>query len=167
MPGTPYILRSGPADSGNGVVEYRFRKLTPYDRAELLRRERSRQRAVAIQNLRDSGADKDEMFASLRDFEAKPATAEDFIDLFNSVIGKAEIIDLSLMELSMAGPGQPAWKYREDAEAARDFANAMPGGDLVELAAGLCNISLEPADEKVEVYGEGSDPNPPTGEKKT
>ncbi len=156
--GEPFVERIGEQEA-----QYLYRKLTVYDRAEVIRRDRLRQRAALLQDLKDAGADKREMIETLRDFDREKSVSGDFLTLFDSLEGKADIFDLSVCDIAYTS-GAATWARKANADDLMAFLTAMPLGEQTELAAELCGVTLggaepEPADE---AYGD-EPPNPPKG----
>ncbi len=141
-----------------------LRKLTPYDRAELLRREKARQRASLLQSLRDVQAEKGESITTLRDFDSQMLGSSDFLNLFDSLAGKADVFDLVLSEMTMAGPGVPSWTYQDDINLHRAYIASLDMGESTILAAELCGVTLGGEPEEAEPDTYGNDPNPTKGE---
>jgi hypothetical protein len=154
--GDPHVERT--ADNKT----FRFRKLSPYCRAELLKREKVRQRESLMQDMRDVGADKGEMIATLRDFAAETAGTADFYKLFDSEQGKADIFDLSLSDVTIEN-GRRSWKPRDDFGEAINFVTSLDSAELVRLAAEIANVMLASSEEVADdAYGDstGDDPSP-------
>ncbi len=142
-----------------GETELKFRKLEPYDRAEILRRDKSRRRDELRAEMKAGGADLPTVIATMREFNAEKPGRMDFIDLFNSDEGKADIFDLAVCDISFATPGVPSWARSADAENLSAAITAMDYKDQNELAAELCGVALsaEPVEED-DSY-EDDDPN--------
>ncbi len=97
-----------------------------------------------LADLKDVGADKGESIASLRQFDAQMFDSSDFLKLFDSVAGKADVFDLALTELAMTGPGVPAWAYRENINSLRAYIASLDMGESTILAAELCGVAPPP-----------------------
>jgi hypothetical protein len=163
--GKPFIER--PLEDGSVL---KFRKLTPYDRAEVIERDRSRRRKKLLANLKDAGADKGEIVASLNEFEKDEDERQKknlglFIDIFNTPAGKADVIDLALSVLTMKRPGEQTWEYLGESAKLREHVDSLGSTDALVLAAEIASLKLgEPEEVDDDPADEGNpDPNSQTG----
>jgi hypothetical protein len=125
-----------------GSEEVRLRKLTVYDRRNILKGLRGEQRKLKIETLKDVGADKAEMLGELEAFDEKPLEDFDFLRHFDTPDGKADVFDAALDEYSEAEQKRLRGKL------------TLSLTETTRLAARLCNIPLQSAAES-----EGGDPN--------
>jgi hypothetical protein len=133
-----------------GGKDYQFKKLTPYDRVEILRKLKAQKRESLLADLKAVGAEKEEMLGELRALDEVQYGEREFIGYVNSLDGRLAIIERSMV----CGESE----RQEIRDAMSD-----PAFDPLILAAELCNLSLTAPDE---AYGEDS-PNPPTAEPET
>lgn len=159
--GVPYIER----ETADGV-KLKFRKLHPFCQAEVLRREKARQRAVLLQDAKDTGLDKVDTINALRDFGKEIPQARDFGELFDSPAGKADIYDLAGCDLVMESTGIPKWTRRADAAENDNYICSISHVDATTLAAEICRVTLGvDSDDNAPVddtYGDGGE-NPTRG----
>lgn len=143
---------------------YRFRKLSQYDRREILAREKSRRRASLLQSLRDAGADKGEMVYELREFDKQQFGDDEYLDLLFGTAGQCDIFEHATSDITLGRPGQPEWKQRGDASEALGYVGTLKMGEQLALAAELSNVELKAASSQ-DGAGEGEpDTYDPPGE---
>jgi hypothetical protein len=118
-----------------------FLKLTPYDRAAILRDLKKRDRDNMLADLKAVGADKGEMLAELRDMDARVYGEPEFIGLVNTADGQVAVLDIAMRDIDPA--------KRETLR--RNM--VMSGSETLRLVAELCNL-------EVGGRAEGDDPNP-------
>ena len=116
-----------------------FGKLTPRDRAGILRRLKAERKATLICNLQMAGIDKEQVLIELENFDDASWGQGRWLDYLNTIEGQEESVRIAW---SKQNSGDPA--------AALDAIEAADGG-LLPLAAALCNLRLAPA----EAPGEG------------
>lgn len=123
---------------------WEFPKLTPYDRAGLMRELKKARRTELLETLKLTGADKAELFGELQRFDADGYREGHFLDYILTAEGRAEVIRRSL------------------AKAGRDCdPPAIPLDGELSLVAALCGVQLTmKADEEEDTTAtEGDDPN--------
>jgi len=131
--------------------DIRFGKLTPRDRAGVLRRLKSERKATLVANLQTAGLDKEQVLVELESFDDRPWGQGRWLDYLNTIEGQEEAVRIAWAKHNS---GDPA--------AALDAVEAAEGG-LLPLAAALCNLRLtapaspSPAPEA----GDADNPTPP------
>ena len=161
QPGELFVVRDG---------TYKFRKLSPYDRAEAVRLDRDRRRQKLREELKDAEVDGEVRFETLQDFDEKEREKKSgaFFEVFDDPDGKMILLDLSVSEMSLPSVGQPEWKRRDDAAECIGYTATLDLPAYNELLASICNVYLssEPAPESPEdvpAPGDGDaydNPNP-------
>jgi hypothetical protein len=126
-----------------------FGKLTPRDRAGILRRLKAQRKATLVMNLQTAGIDKEQVLVELENFDDRPWGQGRWLDYLNTIEGQEETVRLAW---SKQNSGDPA--------GALDAIEAADGG-LLPLAAALCNLRLAPADGPEESPAEGDDDGNP------
>jgi hypothetical protein len=133
-----------------------FPKLTPYDRADILRDLKKSRRAELIETLKLTGADKTEMFGELTRFDAEGYGEHHFRDYVVTLEGRADVIRRS-------------WK-----KIGRNDEPDIPQDGELDLVGFLCGIPpailRKIADTLDDEPDEGASPNagtPPTTEPDT
>ncbi len=130
-----------------GGVEFKFAKLTPRDRAGILRQLKSHRKVMLREHLKEAGLSPAQVFTELEMFEDRVYGQKEFIDYVNSADGPAEIAADAFRKKN--GADLPAGTI-EALEAERE---------LFPLVAELCNLALAPITPPTQ---EGSlPPNPP------
>jgi hypothetical protein len=99
-----------------------FPKLTPYDRADILRELKRARRLELIETLKLTGADKTEMFGELSRFDSEGYGEHHFRDYVVTLEGRADVFRRS-------------WK-----KLGRDDAPNVPQDGELELVGFLCGI---------------------------
>jgi len=135
--------------------EVKFHKLTPYDRAEILRTLKKQRRAEMLEDLKTAGASPDQTYGELRQFDAKPYGHGEFLDYVDTSEGRLDVLKMAL-RASLNGSTE---------EKLRQFTPTMQ--EELELVAELCGIQLratENSGDSAEAYGERSESSdPPMG----
>jgi hypothetical protein len=132
----------------NGA-EVRFGKLTPRDRAEILRRLKAERKAKLVANLQTAGIDKEQVLVELESFDDSAWGQCRWLDYLNTIEGQEEVVRTAWAKHNTGDPAN-----------ALDAIEAADGG-LLPLAAALCNLRLAPAATPVEPPAEGSGDDPP------
>jgi hypothetical protein len=130
---------------GEGFVEsggFRFRKLSPFDQKEVVRRDVTRRREQLKRDLLDFSADKSEAIDTLREFDHENRAADTFVDAFNTVDGKADVFDLSVSDMTLPKPGCPEWKAMGNAAEMIGHVSSLAGVDKLTLACELCALTV-------------------------
>jgi len=132
----------------NGV-DNRFGKLTPRDRAAILRRLKAERKETLVGNLQTAGIDKEQMLIELENFDDSPWGQSRWLDHLNTIEGQEEAV-------------RTAWAKQNsgDPAAALDAIEAADGG-LLPLAAALCNLRLSPVNAPADSPVEGDDDENP------
>lgn len=138
----------------------RFRKLTTYDRADILRQVKRQKRQSLLEDLKAPGADKSEMLGELRAFDEQAFGENEFVAFVNTLDGQTVVLDKASDELS-----------EEERQRLRRELLIAPG-EALALAAELCNLVVGTASDNADpkapdtsTYGEGTaNPTPPEPE---
>jgi hypothetical protein len=156
--GEPVVTRE------HGDAKITLRKLTPYDRSEVVRRDAVRERNRLKADLKDVGADAAAVIATLRDFDAdRRANANIFISVFDTPDGKVDIFTIAATAFSMTPQG-PAWDLPDLTPVLNYLATLSPGEQTL-LAAELSGIALESPNEnesEADAYGDPPAVDTPT-----
>lgn len=125
-------------------VDIRFGKLTPRDRAGILRRLKAERKTALVENLQTACIDKEQMLIELENFDDSAWGQGRWLDHLNTIEGQEEAVRI-------------AWEKHNsgDPASALDAIEAADGG-LLPLAAALCNLRLAPADGGDDGSGDGS-----------
>jgi hypothetical protein len=130
-------------------ADVRFGKLTPRDRAAILRRLKAERKSKLVGNLQTAGIDKEQMLVELENFDDVSWGQSRWLDYLNTIEGQEETV-------------RTAWAKQNsgDFAAALDGVEAADGG-LLPLAAALCNLRLSPADTRAGSPTDGEDDEGP------
>lgn len=129
----PYVERT----IGDSVRK--FGKLTPRDRASVLRNLRQRRKNALIANLGEAGIPNEQRFAELEAFDDAPLYGEDrFIEYINTPEGQDEIHLMGLKKYPADNP-DPEMILGQWITADRD--------DGLKLAADICSLTLAKPEE--------------------
>lgn len=143
----------------------RFRKMTPYDRSEVVRKYslvRAADRAALKRDLADASAPKEEMIATLQDFDSRTKSMTAFNDAIDTPDGRKDLFDLSLCSMTLAGPSNPKWELTPDHAAAVEYLGTLSSETSADLAAELCNLPPIKRDAPAEDDEQEADANPTT-----
>lgn len=135
--------------------QYRFRKMTVYDRRELVRRDRAPRRQVLKQDMLDVGTDKDTIVQTLQEFDAAGQLPSALYEAFDSVDGKVNVFELATSTLKLDN-GLPVWERRPDAQACIDYIASLDALGQQNVSFELCGL------RPVERGGDEEDAENPT-----
>ncbi len=124
--------------------EYRYPKLTVYNRADILSRLKSEARQRLVDNLATAGLAGDVVFTELERFDETPWEQPQWLAHIGGYIGQAEIVKLSIDRLP-----------QQEREEAMDALSGMGADEWFRLVVELCGLKLAPR------------PLPTTGETRT
>jgi hypothetical protein len=132
----------------NGV-DVRFGKLTPRDRAAILRRLKAERKAKLVGNLQTAGIGKEQALVELENFDDSSWGQSRWLDHLNTIEGQEEAV-------------RTAWTKHNsgDPAAVLDAIEAADGG-LLPLAAALCNLRLSPVNAPADAPEDGDDDESP------
>ena len=111
-------------------VAVRFGKLSPRDRAEILRQVKAQRKELLLANLQSAGIDKEQVLVELEHFDDRPWGQAQWLDYLNTIQGQEEAVRTGYARCN-AG----------DAAAVIDAIESADGS-LLALAAELCNLRV-------------------------
>lgn len=119
---------------------YELKRLSVYDRVELLREYRKAARSLLAETLKSAGVDAGETVATLNDFDREPLTEKTWIDYVNDPMNDHLIMERALRKSAGDKSGELAKEVQPS----------------LELKAKLCGLGVfSPPDE-----GQGGGTNP-------
>lgn len=153
--GEPFVVRK------HDGKEYRFRKLTPYCRQELVRRYRGPQRDKLKAELIELKVETPQLITTLQDFDRKSQELAMVMDAADSSDGRTALFELSLCDFSLPAPGQPKWDLRPDATSCVNYISTLQPTEVADLVRDICG--LPPIDRtKDDTTEDEPDPTTPT-----
>jgi len=139
-----------------GGNDVQFRKLTAYDRRDLLCGLKKQKRASLLDDLKAAGADKSEILGELRAFDDEKFGETQFVEYVNTLDGQTAVFDRSLDEQS------------DEQRASIRKELILSQSESLQLAAEICNLMVDTAPDDAAsgpegaTYGDGGEPANPT-----